>query len=149
MEYPVEARFHVKSASLSEATCYDEASYEAGFFLALAGGTDFRHDFRRQRELAVHDLDDRHALLRDVLTVGEGDRSGDAGEVLRRQQRLLNVGRVGRTSALNGVRQQLDGVIAERGESVLRRVTVFVGVGGDERLDRRPCRVRSPSARGW
>ena len=65
----------------------------------------------------------------------ERDRAGDALEVLRRLDRGLDRRRVGAAGALDRVGEQVDRVVAEGRERVLRIVAVLGLVGGDELLD--------------
>src|SRR6266404_5470829 len=77
-----------------------------------------RFDGRLQRELTVLDLLDDELLAHGVPLRPDGDRAGDPDEVLRGTDGIAQAGPTLAAGALEGVGENLGGVVAERGQGV-------------------------------
>src|SRR4051794_16686646 len=108
----------------------------------LRGGHLLRDDLATERQRAVLDVDDGDALLGHMAVGRERDLAGDAREVLRRLDRGLDRAGVRAAGPLDRVDQQVDGVVPEGRERVLRVVPVLGLVRGDELLDALGARGR-------
>src|SRR3954468_278218 len=98
----------------------------------LRGGDLLGHDLGAERELAALDRDHRHAFLGHMGIGRERDRAGNSLEVLRAFDRRLDGRRIRAAGPFHRVREQIDGVVAEGRERVLRVVPVFGLVVGDD-----------------